>query len=247
MNISESKLIELCSILYPKECCHQIIDDFEFETECLKTIISKSLGYGIIMGSTIVKLPQVIKIVNGKSAQGINFVGVLMELMAMTFAAAYSLSNGFPFSAWGESLFLMIVTASIGFFILYYDSKKSFSLLFTIIYLTISYVLMSGLTPINILWSLQAINLPLIIFGKLIQALTNYKNGHTGQLSAITVWLLFLGAVVRIFTSIRETGDKLVILNFGCASFANFILVAQVMLYWNKTNDFIKTPTKNKI
>ena len=48
----------------------------------------------------------------------------------------------------------------------------------------------------------------MIVVGKLIQAATNYKNGHTGQLSAITVFLLTAGSLARIFTSIQETGDQ---------------------------------------
>ena len=48
----------------------------------------------------------------------------------------------------------------------------------------------------------------MIVIGKLIQAATNYKNGHTGQLSAITVFLLTAGSLARIFTSIQETGDQ---------------------------------------
>ena len=48
----------------------------------------------------------------------------------------------------------------------------------------------------------------MIVVGKLIQAVTNYKNGHTGQLSAITVFLLTAGSLARIFTSIQETGDQ---------------------------------------
>ena len=65
-----------------------------------------------------------------------------------------------------------------------------------------------GLVPDNILWYGQAANIPMIVVGKLIQAATNYKNGHTGQLSAITVFLLTLGSLARIFTSIQDTGDQ---------------------------------------
>lgn len=38
---------------------------------------------------------------------------------------------------------------------------------------------------------------------QLIQATSNYHNGHTGQLSAISVFLLFAGSLARIFTSIQ--------------------------------------------
>ena len=65
-----------------------------------------------------------------------------------------------------------------------------------------------GLVPDEVLWYGQAANIPMIVIGKLIQAATNYKNGHTGQLSAITVFLLTAGSLARIFTSIQETGDQ---------------------------------------
>ena len=50
---------------------------------------------------------------------------------------------------------------------------------------------------------LQAANIPMIVVGKLIQAISNFRQGHTGQLSAITVFLLTAGSLARIFTSIQ--------------------------------------------
>ena len=69
--------------------------------------------------------------------------------------------------------------------------------------------------------------------GKFIQIITNFKNGHTGQLSAITCFLLSLGAIARIFTSIQETGDNVLILTYVCSSVVNTIIATQVILYWN--------------
>lgn len=67
----------------------------------------------------------------------------------------------------------------------------------------------------------------------MVQALANYKNGSTGQLSAITVTMLFLGTVARIFTSIQETGDMIMIITYLVASMANGILLSQIIFYWN--------------
>ena len=63
--------------------------------------------------------------------------------------------------------------------------------------------------------------------------MTNFKNGHTGQLSAITSFLLSLGAIARIFTSIQETGDQVLILTYICSSFVNTVIALQVIRYWN--------------
>merc|ERR1711909_82317 len=97
-----------------------------------------------------------------------------------------------------------------------------------------------GLVPDNILWYGQAANIPTIVVGKLIQAATNYKNGHTGQLSAITVFLLTLGSLARIFTSIQDTGDQVMILTFVVSSSVNVVIALQVLYYWNTTKEVLK-------
>ncbi len=248
MNSNQSKLVEFCSLLYPNDCCHQIIGELIISQSCLAMILSKSMGYGIIAGSTLVKMPQLVKIFVAKSGYGISFFGVLLELIGMTFSAAYAFGNGFPFSSWGECLFLMAVTAGIGYLVLKYERNLLSALSFLTMYSILTYVLMSGLTPLSILWSLQAITLPLAISGKLLQAMTNHRNGHTGQLSAITATLMFLGAFARIFTSIQETGDQLVVITFSAASLANFLLLAQIIYFWNQTNQYLeKSSIKKKL
>ncbi|CAG2121919.1 unnamed protein product [Medioppia subpectinata] len=242
----QMKLTEMCSLLYPNHCCDEVIGHFLVSKPCLTTIVSKTLGYGIIMGSTLVKLPQLLKIWGAGSGEGISFAGVVLELIAMTFSAAYAFANHFPFSAWGECLFLMLVTALIASLVLNYQRNQLSALAFIGSYVTLTYVLMSGLTPMSVLWSLQAVNLPLAISGKMFQAFVNLRNGNTGQLSAITAVLIFLGAFARIFTSLQETGDLLVVWTFTAASVANFILLAQIFYYWEQTNQYLNALQKKK-
>jgi len=44
-----------------------------------------------------VKVPQIIKLVNAKSGEGIAIVGLLMELFGIASNVAYSYQNEFPF------------------------------------------------------------------------------------------------------------------------------------------------------
>ena len=76
-----------------------------------------------------------------------------------------------------------------------------------------------------------------------IQVVTNYKNGSTGQLSAITCFLLFGGSIARIFTSLVETGDFIIIVTYCVSTVANGAIVAQLLWYWNVVNT---NQTKNK-
>jgi len=68
---------------------------------------------------------------------------------------------------------------------------------------------------------------------QLIQAATNYKNHSTGQLSAVTCFMLFFGAMVRIFTTIEETGDGILLLTYLCTATLNGMIAGQVVWYWN--------------
>ncbi|KAM8897704.1 mannose-P-dolichol utilization defect 1b isoform 2-T2 [Spinachia spinachia] len=224
----------LLTYFMPESCYDEFFLNFNFlDVPCLKILLSKGLGIGIILGSMMVKLPQIFKLTGAKSAEGLSFHTVLLELLAITGTMAYSIANKFPFSAWGEALFLMLQTVVIGFLIQHYGGRTSRGLLFLAVYFVLLLLLLSPVTPMSVVTSLQASNMPAIIIGRLIQAASNFHNGHTGQLSAVSVFLLFAGSLARIFTSLQETGDSLMALTYVISSSCNGIIALQVLFYWN--------------
>ena len=68
---------------------------------------------------------------------------------------------------------------------------------------------------------------------QMIQATANYKAGSTGQLSAVTIFMQTGGAVARIFTSMQETGDVMLVLIYVASSLSNGVICAQMIYYWN--------------
>lgn len=236
---------KLILLFLTESCYNEFFVTYNFlNVSCLKQGLSKGLGFGIIVGSTFVKVPQIVKIIKGKSAAGINFFGTLLELLAITSGSAYCFINEFPFSAWGESFFLLIETAFIAYLVLFYNGYKTGGHLFVALYAFVVYLLFGGTTPKNLLWNMQAFNVPIVVAGKMVQAVQNYKNGHTGQLSASTVFLLFLGSCARIFTSVQETGDSLIIITYIVASLANSIIAFQMIYYWKATNQLLERKNK---
>lgn len=221
-------------LLMSEKCYDNYFVDFDFfDGDCFKALLSKGLGIGIIAGSVLVKVPQITKILANKSAEGINFFSVCLDLFAITIHMAYSFVSGFPFSAWGDTSFLALQTAIIAFLVLMYGGAHAKAVTFGVLYSAVTYVLMGGLTPLNYLLIAQGFNVPILLLGKLSQAYTNYKNGSTGQLSAVTCFMLLAGSLARIFTSIQETGDQMMIITYGCSSFANAVIVSQLLYYWN--------------
>ncbi|CRK93938.1 CLUMA_CG007465, isoform A [Clunio marinus] len=222
-------------LLMSEKCYENYFEDFNFfDVPCFKALLSKGLGLGIIAGSMLVKVPQIMKILNNKSTEGLSLVSVFLDLMAITFHMSYSFVSGFPFSAWGDGTFLAFQTATIAALIFFYGHRSPVrSFLFTALYGVLVYILMGGMTPLEFLWSAQGFNVPILLVGKLSQAVTNYRNGGTGQLSAATCFMLFFGSLARIFTSIQETGDNMMILTYSVSTFANAVIIAQLLYYWN--------------
>ena len=225
----------LVTYFMPGSCYDTFLLNFNFlDVPCLKIVLSKSLGIGIILGSVLVKLPQILKLMRARSAEGLSFSSVLLELYATTGTMAYSIANGFPFSAWGEALFLTLQTVTIGFLVQRYAGKSARGPLFLVVYFGLLILLLSPVTPVSVITGIQASNMPATIIGRLIQAAANFRNGHTGQLSAISVFLLFAGSLARIFTSVQETGDSLMALTYIISSACNGIIAFQVLYYSNR-------------
>ncbi|XP_003791189.1 mannose-P-dolichol utilization defect 1 protein [Otolemur garnettii] len=224
----------LVPILLPEKCYDQLFVQWDLlHVPCLKILLSKGLGLGIVAGSLLVKLPQIFKILGAKSAEGLSLQSVMLELVALTGTMVYSITNNFPFSSWGEALFLMLQTITICFLIMHYRAQTVKGVAFLACYALILLVLLSPLTPMAVVTLLQASNVPAVVVGRLFQAAINYHNGNTGQLSAITVFLLFGGSLARIFTSIQETGDPLLAGTFVVSSLCNGFIAAQLLYYWN--------------
>jgi len=234
--------------------------------ECLKAAVSKALGIVIIAGSVLVKVPQILKLLRSKSGQGISVVGLLMELFGLASNVAYSFRNEFPFSAYGDGLFLYLQTSIILTLVLFYGPnpvkgegkasrtlRKSNRLLIkqnfdegkvaqtnTVQALSAAAALAAGfalllspVAPMQLLYLFQTALIPLIVTAKMIQATANYKAGSTGQLSAVTIFMQTGGAVARIFTSMQETGDVMLVLIYVASSLSNGVICAQMIYYWN--------------
>lgn len=247
--IQTMKTIVLSLQLLDEKCFQSLVVDVDYSNiPCIKLLASRGLGTAIVAGSILVKFPQIIKIVSNGDAAGLSFLGVLLELLAVTANGAYSFSQEFPFSAYGEAVFMSLQTSIIAILILWYGGNTFSTILFSAIYgATVLAITQPGLVPDEVLWYGQAANIPMIVIGKLIQAITNFKNGHTGQLSAITVFLLTLGSLARIFTSIQDTGDQVMILTFVVSSSVNVIIALQVLYYWNTTKEVLKAEEKKKL
>jgi mannose-P-dolichol utilization defect 1 len=205
-------------------------------TECPPLLISKALGIAIITASSIVKVPQILKLVRSKSAEGLSMASYALETEAFLITLAYNIRSGNPFSTYGEiSLILaqdVIITSLILWFSNQIDLLGSFisGLAATAIAtLYSSFITDSQMTTLASLAGLLG------IASKVPQIWTNWKQGSTGQLSAFAVFNYLAGSVSRIFTTLQEVDDKVILYGFIAGGFLNAVLAAQMVWYWNST------------
>ena len=203
--------------------------------ECVSLAISKAMGIAIITAASIVKVPQIIKLVRSQSAEGLSFPSYVLETASFLITLAYNVRSGFPFSTYGEVSLILVQDVLISVLILTYAGKLPQAGAFVAAVGSATYALMGSDTLVSEgqMVQLQAGAGVLSVASKLPQIIQIYQQGGTGQLSAFAVFTYLAGSLSRIFTTLQEVDDKVILYGFVAAFILNAILAAQMIYYWN--------------
>ncbi|CAE6520093.1 unnamed protein product [Rhizoctonia solani] len=227
-----------------EKCYITLIENLELgDVNCVKYSISKGLGIGIVVGGSIMKVPQLLLITRARSARGLSLTSYVLETLGYAINLTYSARNAFPFSTYGENLFLTIQNVAITYLILQYPTPTLTSattprnphahfLPFTAATLLLGLVLL--FSPAKVLAVLQLSTLPISLFSKLPQIAQNQRARSTGQLSAVAVGAQTLGCLARLFTTATEVDDILVAGSFALALLLNLVVAAQMVAFWGQ-------------
>ena len=119
-------------------------------------------------------------------------------------------------------------------FILIISQKKIHFFLFTLVLCSIAgFLMFQKLLPPQLVNTLAGLSLVFSLISRLLQSISIYRDKSTGNLSAITVLMLFFGSIARIFTSIQETGDPTLIWTYILNTLAISLLIFQLGYYWS--------------
>ena len=179
-------------------------------------------------------------VVSARSARGLSLVAFILETLAYAITTTYAYRNSFPFSTYGENLFLTIQNVIITALIVHYNPPSSLSnrspLQRAILsaQVAIAFTIPLVVFPMSTIALFQIATLPLSLFSKLPQIRQNYRAQSTGQLSAFAVISQVGGCLARLFTTAQEVGDVIVAAGFALALALNVVLGLQMWLYWGK-------------
>jgi hypothetical protein len=66
--------------IFREDCFNKFMNKEFTDQECLKVTISKGIGFAIVAGSSILKLPQILKIVSNGSVEGLAAMSQYIEV-----------------------------------------------------------------------------------------------------------------------------------------------------------------------
>jgi mannose-P-dolichol utilization defect protein 1 len=175
--------------LIGQECYSTLLLNVDLADEaCLKLAVSKGLGLGIVAASSIVKVPQILKLARSQSAAGVSFLSYLLETAALLIGLAYNARNEFPFSTYGETALILVQNIVISVLVLRFSGRGGLAAVFVAALAGAAGALFSeGVVDMKTLGYLQAGAGTLGVASKIPQILAIWQQGGTGQLSAFTV------------------------------------------------------------
>ncbi|KAL5777695.1 hypothetical protein ACOSP7_010621 [Xanthoceras sorbifolium] len=202
------------------------------EKDCLLPLISKVLGYCIVAGSTTVKLPQILKILKHGSVRGLSMIAFELEVVGYTIALAYCLHKGLPFSAYGELAFLLVQGIILVAIIYYYSQPVGIiTWIRALLYCAVAPTILAGQIDPMLFEALYASQHAIFVCARVPQIWANFKNKSTGELSFLTCFMNFAGAMVRVFTSFQEKAPLSVILGSVIGIMTNGTILSQIIIY----------------
>lgn len=196
------------------------------------SIASNFIGSLVLIGSLLYKLPQVVRILRRRSARGISVSYYALETVGTTFSAVYFARRSYPFITYGETVFGLIANVAILYMIFFYEKYPSYVVVaYSVCFASMLLFLVSSMASMELLINLQLLSIPLLNIAKVPQIWLNHTRKSTGELAPITLGLQLLGNAARIFTTIAQVRDGLMLASAIVACLFNAVLFGQWFFY----------------
>ena len=212
---------------------------FNIEKECISYLISKGLSIGIVLFSFTSKLPQILYMLNTKDMKGLSYISIYLDILSTLFYTMYPYHMGYPFLAYGEGLIILFQNFLIFFICWKYDTYQSAdknNMSFSLLLVSFLFLCYKGFFDEKIWKIIGSASTVLSMGSRITQIYTSYKSKSTGPLSTITYGLNMMGNAARIFTSLKETNDIIMVGGFVVSFVLNLIIFLQI-IYYNKKDE----------
>lgn len=202
----------------------------------LTVVVASALGWVILVGAVVTRWPQAWKVWRARSAVGLNPLMLEIEMFGYVVCVLNGLRLKLPVDVWGENLFhssFGIATTLMLYAFAAPGSLEAVSFARKAAMCGgLAAIIVTGLTdilPSKVVHALYDAQNIAFIISRSFQIRTNYVRGGTGQLSVITRAALFVGNLIRIFTTIVKKGGAPMVFGHGSSAVVNGTILAQCL------------------
>jgi len=196
---------------------------------CIKFVFTQILSYSLVVASLGLKLPQILQIVRAKSGKGISVMMYQLEITVFALSVAYFMLKGYPFSTFGDIMFILIQDLVLYTLLFYYENELNAKFFLSAgIFGAVFAFLLSGHAPLDQLYPLT---IPIGIASRVPQIVKNVREGGVGNLNATTFSMNALGALARVFTTLQLVKDPMVLIGYVVSVLLNGTIVGQIVYY----------------
>lgn len=185
----------------------------------------------------VVKVPQIINIVRSGTA-GLSSTMYAVESAAYAIVAAFHFRHQYAFSTYGEGVFVLVQNCVILLLIARAapgGAGVAFVAAFAAAGAGAAALFSDAAVPVQVLDTLQMLTIPIFASSRVPQIVSNFSKGSTGSLSVITVFMQFAGSCARIFTTLQEVDDQMVLLSYVIGAALNGVMLFQIFFYWSSS------------
>eukprot|EP01060_Flectonema_neradi_P032044 TRINITY_DN501_c2_g1_i1.p1 TRINITY_DN501_c2_g1~~TRINITY_DN501_c2_g1_i1.p1 ORF type:complete len:223 (+),score=38.68 TRINITY_DN501_c2_g1_i1:56-724(+) len=209
-------------------------------------LISQLIGRAIVLGAFSLKIPQMFKIIKAGNADGVSELTTFMETFIFATSFCYGIVEGFPLETFAENGICGAQCAMLFLMLMYYNKNlfnPAYILSFVAIIAYTGAYYTGQFTNVNInitpetetpLFKLFFFSVvPLGAMSKIPQIVSFYKAKSTGTAAFLTWFMNFGGSVARIFTTMSQVGDPVMLAGFIINAALGSIIMLQFLMYWN--------------
>eukprot|EP00934_Nitzschia_sp_Nitz4_P003912 Nitzschia sp. Nitz4//scaffold347_size17400//11893//12750//NITZ4_008836-RA/size17400-augustus-gene-0.35-mRNA-1//-1//CDS//3329548669//3902//frame0 len=219
-----------------------------FSSGCWSQLITKALGTAIILGSCLNKTPIMMNMAGSKSAAGISRASLYGEAVVYGCGVFYGYLLGHPFTAYGENLSLLAQNIVLVLMAWQYSaspvpaSEKPLAVLgFAVFVVGVLNVL-----PEEYRYLLMSSTWPVMLYARGSQVLETFQVKHTGQLSIVTTTMNLVGSLIRIGTTLKETGDTVMLAGYLLSGGLSLLMFLQYFMYLENTKKLAASSKEKK-
>jgi len=213
-------------------------------------MLSRGLGTLLIVASMGVKVPQIMAIQEAKTVKGLSETKAYTAVLVPILVIVYAVFNKHPFTAYGDAVSVLAQDLYIVLLMWQFGKTKpaaqaALGIAF-LVYVGGVVGVASNTRP-DKLWPMPLLATFIGLSGTVPQVLDNFRNEHTGPQSLATSLMLFVGTSARVFTTLADTADPIVLFSFLATSLVHGITVYQILTYWANTKRVLAKEAKKKV